>query len=591
MRRRLAAILAADVVGYSRLMGEDEIGTLDLLKSIRKGLVAPAIAEHTGRVFKLMGDGLLAEFGSVVDAVQCAVKIQEGMVERNAAMSAVEPVKLRIGINLGDVIAEGSDIYGDGVNVAARLEGLAEPGGICVSSTVYQNVKAKLGLDFEDLGPQQVKNIAEPVHAYRVVVGQAPAMAASHGTVSSGGADLALPEKPSIAVLPLDNLSNDPEQDYLADGISEDLITALSKIRWLFVIARNSTFTYKGQAVEVKQVARELGVRYVLEGSVRKAGNRVRVTAQLIDATTGHHVWAERYDREIEDIFDLQDEMTQTIVGAVEPELSAAERDRVRTISPENLDAWACFQRGLFHMWAYDKNEAPEAERLFERTIEIDPNFAPAYAYLSYTHYQNVVMGWSDDAQASLDAGYAAARKALRLDDKDPVAYFGVGRIYMMRGRHDDSISALNTSIALNPSFAQGYHGLGMALTLAGELEEAKAALEMAERLSPRDPILWASTVVHALADVLSGDYEAGVDWAFKTLQNPRAKGYWPHALMAAALAQNGQVEKARAHAEEAVRQLPSLTLAYLRNTLPTKEPGALDPYLDGLRAAGVAES
>jgi len=585
MRRRLAAILAADVVGYSRLMGEDEIGTLDLLKSIRKGLVAPAIAEHTGRVFKLMGDGLLAEFGSVVDAVQCAVKIQEGMVERNAAMSAGMPIMLRIGINLGDIIAEGSDIYGDGVNVAARLEGLAEPGGVCISSTVYQNVKAKLGLEFEDLGPQRLKNIAEPLHAYRVVV-NAPASSKPAG----GEQDLALPDKPSIAVLPLDNLSNDPEQDYLADGISEDLITALSKIRWLFVIARNSTFTYKGQAVEVKQVARELGVRYVLEGSVRKAGNRVRVTAQLIDATTGHHVWAERYDREIQDIFDLQDEMTQTIVGAVEPELSAAERDRVRTISPENLDAWASFQRGLWHMWAYDSSDAPKAQQLFERTIELDPNFAPAYAYLSYTHYQNVIMGWSDEAQARLDAGYAAARKALSLDDKDPVAYFGVGRIHMMRGRHDDSISALETSISLNPSFAQGYHGLGMALTLGGRLDEAKRALEMAERLSPRDPILWASTVVHALADVLSGDHEAGVRWAYKTLQNPRAKGYWPHALLAAALAQSGRLQEAREAAEDAVAQLPSLTLSYLRETLPTKDPAGLDPYLDGLRAAGIPE-
>jgi adenylate cyclase len=385
-------------------------------------------------------------------------------------------------------------------------------------------------------------------------------------------------------------MSGDPEQEYFADGISEDLITGLSKIRWFFVIARNSTFTYKGQAVEVTQVARELGVRYVLEGSVRKAGNRVRITAQLIDATTGNHIWAERYDREIADIFALQDEMTLTIVGAVEPELSAAERERVLSKPPENLDAWECYQRGLWYMWTYARDGNLEAARLLERATDLDPGFAPAYAYGSYVHYSRVIMGWSDDTEQSLDVGMTLAKKALALDDKDPLGYFAAGRIHMMQGRHDDSVASLETAIELNPSFAQAYHGLGMALTLADRLEDAKDALRQAERLSPRDPILWASTVVHALACILSRDYEGALHWARKTIQNPRSKGYWPHAVLAAALAHLDRMEEARAAATAALDELPDLSLAYLEKSLPTKQPDGLAPYLDGLRLAGLPE-
>jgi len=417
-----------------------------------------------------------------------------------------------------------------------------------------------------------------------------PAEAAGAAPNAEGDVDLTLPEKPSIAVLPFDNMSGDPEQEFFADGITEDLITGLSKIRWFFVIARNSTFTYKGKAVEVKQVAKELGVRYVLEGSVRKAGSRVRITAQLIDATTGRHVWAERYDRQIEDIFDLQDEMTQTIVGSVEPELSAVERARAIAKPPENLDAWESYQRGLWHMWLYEKDGNQEAERLFQRAIELDPGFAPAYAYGCYAQYSRVIMGWSDDPDQSLEKGMALAEKALSLDERDPIAFFAIGRIHMMKGRHDDSIDALERAIDLNPSFAQSHHGLGMVLTLAGRLDDAKAALVMAERLSPRDPILWASTVVHGLASVLSGDDEEALVWARKTIQNPRAKGYWPHAVHAAALAHLGRIDEARAAAAAAREALPDLSVSYLVKTLPTKEPGGLDRYLEGLRLAGLPE-
>jgi len=583
LERRLAAILAADIVGYSRLMRADEEGTLARLKALQKELFAPKVREHHGRIVKLMGDGALVEFASAVDAVRCAVAVQEGLTEREAGVAEETALTMRLGINLGDIIIEGDDIYGDGVNLAARLEGLAEPGGICLSASIHEQVRHKLDMAFEDLGEHSVKNIAEPLRVYRVAV-ETPKAA------PDAEASLALPDKPSIAVLPFDNMSGDPEQSYLADGITEDLITALSKVRWFFVIARNSTFTYKSQAVDVTQVAKELGVRYVLEGSVRKAGNRVRVTAQLIDATTGRHVWAERYDRDLADIFELQDEMTQTIVGAVEPELSAAERDRVLSKPPENLDAWESYQRGLWHMWKYDRDGNIQARNLLERATDLDPNFAPASAYGTYVHYSSVIMGWSEDPEQSLEAGMTLAKKALALDDKDPVAYFAAGRIHMMQGQHDDSIAALETAIELNPSFAQAYHGLGMALTLAGRLEEAKAALGQSERLSPRDPILWASTVVHALACILSRDDEEALRWARKTIQNPRSSGYWPHAALAAALAHLDQMDEARAAVAAALEAMPDLSLSYLAKTLPTKHPGGLDPYLDGLREAGLPE-
>jgi adenylate cyclase len=401
---------------------------------------------------------------------------------------------------------------------------------------------------------------------------------------------LALPERPSIAVLPFTNMSGDPEQEYFSDGISEDIITALSKIRWFFVIARNSTFTYKGQAIDVRQVADELGVRYVLEGSVRKAGDRVRVTAQLIDAISGNHVWAERYDRDLDDIFALQDEMTQTIVGNVEPELSAAERERALNKPPENIDAWQSYQRGLWHMWQYEEEHADKAEALLAKARELDPGFAPAYAYGTYVEYQRIVMGWTDDAEGCLEKGMALAQQALVIDDRDAMAHFAIGRIHMMRGRHDESIAALNKAISLNPSFAQSHHGLGMTLTLAGDLDGAKEALAMAERLSPRDPILWASTVVHALAYVLSGDFEDALHWAQVTIRNPRAKGYWPHAVHAAALANLGRLDEARQAVARAVQEKPDLSLNYLKTTLPTREPDGLAPYLDGLREAGLPE-
>jgi adenylate cyclase len=401
---------------------------------------------------------------------------------------------------------------------------------------------------------------------------------------------LPLPEKPSIAVLPFDNMSGDPEQEYFADGISEDLITALSKIRWFFVIARNSTFTYKGQAVEVTQVARELGVRYVIEGSVRKAGGRVRISAQLIDATTGRHVWAERYDRDLADIFELQDEMTQTIVGAVEPELGAAERERAARIPPDSLDAWETYQRGLWHLWNFTKDGNVNAQRVLRRAQELDPGFATAYAFESYSHYLDAMLGFAKVPRESLATALTAAKQALALDDKDAVAYFALGRVYMLLGEHDSSVAELETALALNPSFAQAHHGLGFALVLSGRLEEAAEALDSAIRLSPRDPVMWGTLCFRSVACTLLQQYEAAADWARKAILEPRAAGggYWPYAALASALGNLGQAAEAREAVDEALRRKPELTLAYLETTLLTKQPDGLKAYLNGLRKAGL---
>jgi adenylate cyclase len=425
IERKLAAILAADVAGYSRLMGADEEGTLARLKACRRELMDPEIAEHRGRVVKTTGDGILIEFQSVVDAVRCAMDVQRSMAERNADVTDEQRIEFRVGINLGDIMIDAEDIHGDGVNIAARLEGMAEPGGICISGSSYQQVRDKLTIHFEDMGMQQLKNIARPVRVYRVPIGRCAPRERSA---------LALPDKPSIAVLPFQNMSGDPEQEYFADGMVEDIITELSRIRWLFVIARNSTFTYKGQAVAVKQVARELGVHYVLEGSVRKGGNRVRVTAQMIDATSGAHIWAERYDRDLSDIFAVQDEITASVAGVIEPALAEAEQQRVLRKPPERLDAWEAYQRELWHFNKYGPEENQTAQTFFRQAIALDPNFAPGhYGYalaLQWEIWHFSTRSFSEVQGVPLEE----ARLAVSLDDKDATAHAVLAHMRMWDG-------------------------------------------------------------------------------------------------------------------------------------------------------------
>jgi adenylate cyclase len=583
--RKLAAILAADVAGYSRLMGEDEVGTLDALRAQRQELIEPRISQHEGRVVKLMGDGLLAEFPSAVEAVQCAVEIQHGIGDRNIDVPEDKRIAYRIGINIGDVIIEVEDIYGDSVNIAARLEGLAEPGGIFVSGTVVNHVKGKVKLDFVDMGEKQVKNISSPVRVYLVVL--EPSV---DGPAPGGEVDLALPDKPSIAVLPFVNMSGDPDQEFFADGMAEEIITALSRYRWFFVIARNSSFAYKGQSPDVRQVSRELGVRYVLEGSVRKTGSRVRVTAQLIDATTGNHIWAERYDRELDDIFALQDEITETIVTAIEPELGAVERERARRKPPNNLDAWDLYQRGLWHLFDDVKRDAlAEAKRLFQRACELDPSFAAAHAELAYTHVGDIIRGLTDDPNASLDQAADAAERAVALDARDPGARVALGRVYIFRHASERAIAEMEIALGINANFDRGYYGLGIALLYGGRPEESIPRFEKGIRLSPRSPLLWAHCMMLGLAYINLEKYEDAAASFEKAIQQPNA-AYMVFVHAASTLAHLGRIDEARAMLAEAKTRKPGFSLDTVRSAAGQFGPhSGVARIIDGLRKAGLS--
>jgi adenylate cyclase len=472
VERRLAAILAADVAGYSRLMGTDEEGTLAALKAIRGELADPKIKEHRGRIVKTTGDGLLLEFASVVDAVRCAVEVQREMAERNADVPPDRRIELRMGINVGDIIRDGRDIYGDGVNVAARLEALAEPGGICVSRVVRDQVRDKLAFSFEDLGEQQVKNIARPIRVHRILLGEAKGPSESTA-VGESKAPLPLPDKPSIAVLPFQNMSGDPEQEYFADGMVEEIITALSRIRWLFVIARNSSFTYKGQAVDVKQVGRELGVRYVLEGSVRKASNRVRITTQLIEAETSAHLWADRFDGSLEDIFELQDQVAISVAGVIEPALQIAEIRRSAERPTSDLTAYDLYLRALSHASTWEKAGSLAALDLLTQAIKRQPHYGLALALAANCH-RALHLNGSDNPELNRREGVDLARGALRVANDDPrvlgwaaygLAYFGEDI--------DAAIELVDRALTLNPSFADGWVVSGTLRLWVGQPELA----------------------------------------------------------------------------------------------------------------------
>lgn len=580
-RHKLTAILYADVEGYSRLTSRDESGTHQRVMSVLDQ-ASESISRAGGTVLRYAGDAILAEFSSVIRLVETAIHIQTALEGSSLENPGEDRVRIRIGLNLGEVLQDRGEIYGEGVNLAARLEAAADPGGICMSAAVYDQVKGKLEEQFVDGGEESFKNIKYPVRVFR----WRPQTAAAAGR---GSAADPVQYRPSIAVLPFANMSGDPEQEFFADGITEDIITALSKIRSFLVIARNSTFTYKGIAVDIKSVGRELGVGYVLEGSIRKAGNRIRVTAQLIESETGYHLWAEKYDRELSDIFELQDEMTQNIAGSLEPELSAKERERALRKPPENLDAWEIYQRAMWHMYSFEKDNSPRAIELFDRSIASDPGFAPAHAYKSYGCYQRVIMGWSRDPDTRLAIGMESARKALTLDPRDAVGYFAIGRIHMLRGEHQASIAALEKAIDLNPNAFFAYHGLGMVLVLAGRCEEALDISLQGERVSPRDPLLWASIAVRALGCILLERYEDAIAYSDRTSQFPAPSGYWPHATKAAAMAHLDRMDEARVSLQRALAEKTDLSIAYLDRTLPTLQPGGLENYLAGLRKAGLA--
>ena len=585
VQRRLAAILSADVVGYTRLMSDDEEGTLAALKSLRRELIDPRMAAYSGRVFKLMGDGMLAEFPSVVDALACAIDIQEAVAKRNVGIPNDRRIVFRVGINIGDVIVEGDDLYGDGVNVAARLEQLAEPGGICVSSTVREHVEGKLDTRFADGGLQQVKGIVRPVHVFR----WSPVAEATAALASAAGPDAAATEKPYIAVLPFDDLSSNPEHAYLADGLTEDVITLLSQVRWLYVISRNSTFTYKGRAVDVQQVAQELGARYVLEGSVRTAGRRIRISAQLIDAPSRAHLWAQRYDRELEDIFALQDEITEAIVGALEPELGAAERERARRKLPVNMDAWSCYQRGLWHLYRFRESDTMEALQLFERAIALDPDFGPAHAGKSYCHFSQGFLGYAERPADAIEEAHRSARQGVVLDEKDAFARCALGRALFLKKEPEMAIAELETAIEISPSFAQAHYNLGWVLAFVGRHEQALSCLDKARRLSPHDPMLYAFMSLRGMALLLMRQYDEAVKWNEMAVRQPNAH-FHNHAILVSSLGHAGRIDDAKRALDETRRLRPDYSSALVERTIPFQRRQDLEHFLVGLRKAGLPE-
>jgi TolB-like protein/class 3 adenylate cyclase len=584
--RRLAAILAADVAGYSRLMGSDEEGTLERLKALRRELLDPRIGEHHGRIVKTTGDGLLVEFASVVDAVRCAVEVQQAMPERNTSVGVESRIELRIGVNLGDVIVEGDDLYGDGVNIAARIEALADAGGVFVSNTVHDHVRDRLPFAFEDLGEQQVKNIARPVRVYRVgprpsrpPAGEPPA--AQPGTPPA----LPLPDKPSIAVLPFQNMSGDPEQEYFADGMAEEIVTALSRIRWLFVIARNSSFTYKGQAIDVKQVGRELGVRYVLEGSVRKAGGRVRITAQLIDAANGAHLWADRFDGSLEDVFELQDRVAIDVAGVIEPALQAAEMRRSAARPTSDLTAYDLYLRALAAFSPNTRERTFEALGLLEQAIAIDRHYGPALAWAAMCHMTLVRDGWAEEPETSRRKGIDLARRAVGAGENDPLILANAANALAVFGEDVGAmIGLVDRALALNPSFARGWFVSGLLRLLAGQYDLAIEHIETSLRLSPRERMGNPLSVM-GRAYFFKRQFDEAASKLLLSIQDH--PGFLPsYRALAACYAHMGRLDEARA----IVARLRAITPLLMPNDLPFRNLEDRELLLSGLRlAAGEA--
>jgi adenylate cyclase len=593
--RKIAAILAADVVGFSKLAGADEDRTLARLRSLRSDLFDPTFAVHHGRVVKRTGDGALVEFRSVVEAVRCAIEVQNGMVERNAGLPSDRRIELRIGIHLGDVVEESDgDLMGDGVNIAARLEGVATPGTICLSEDAYRQVKARLDLAVNDLGATALKNIADPIRVYSLQVGlpseAKPAPQTEPAKPYQQSAPLVLPDKPSIAILAFQNMSGDSEQEFFADGIAEDIITALSKAHWLFVIARNSSFTYKGKSVDMRQVGRELGVRYILEGSVRKAGNRVRITAQLIDTGGGQHVWAERYDRALEDIFAVQDEITQSIIGAIAPGIVAAEIQRTQGKKVTELGQWERVMRAHWHVQRFTRDDCNEAILLIEEILRHDPENAMALADLAYNWHMGALFGWTTEPlPMAMERSGSAARRAVAADDRDAAAQTALAVYELFSDQHDDAIRRLSRAIELDPnsSFARGY--LGTAYSFGGDPDRSLAAVQDAMRLSPRDCLMVIWHTVSAWSHLHAERLAEAVACAKQAIDfNPSFPD--SHGILAAAAAHQGSMTEAQSGLSGFVRLLPGLSLSDPRLVRPFRRPVDRERFLIGLRKAGLPE-
>ena len=585
--RKLAAILAADVIGYSRLAGSDEGRTLARLRALRSDLIDPTIAVHTGRVVKRTGDGALVEFRSVVDAVRCAIEMQNGMVDRNAGLAPERRIEFRIGIHLGDVVEESDgDLMGDGVNIAARLEGIAEPNGICLSGAAYEQVRDKLKEEFVDLGDKELKNIIRPVRAYRMALRQSTASSAPVVPAASGG-KLTLPDKPSIAVLAFQNMSGNPEQEYFADGLAEDIITRLSRLRWLFVSARNSSFTYRGKAVDARQVGRELGVRYVLDGSVRRSGDRLRITAEVSDSSTGLQVSADRYDVELADFFALQDQIAENVIAAIEPRLFTAEQERFRSSPPNNLDAWGFVMKAMPYVWNWSTtNENEIAQGLLKRALELDPDYSRANSLLAWTHAARFQSG-SADAADVLPAAHAMAQRAIQRDPEDPWSHLAAGYVHTVSRGFDPAVRELSEAIELNPSLAFAHVVLGLTYGYGGMPDEGLHHLGVAARLSPRDFTHAANFSATGLCYFMKRRFADAVEGERRAVElRPHFGTAWRTLAAAAGLA--GELDTAIHALSEAKRLQPSLSVDFVDKFHPIVHEKDRGLYIEGLRIAGL---
>ncbi len=696
MQRKLTTIVAMDVVGYSRLMERDEEGTLSRLKDVRGTLISPAIERHSGRTVKLMGDGILVEFTSVVGALQCAVEIQEKLAECNGTVSEKHKVHMRIGLHLGDVIVDGDDIYGDGVNVAARLESIAQPGGVVLSKQVHDHIGGNVAVQFASLGEQKVKNISRPIEAYRVEFAPESASAnvirfgtfeldtalyelreageriavepqvfdllvylaqnsdrtvtreevfeeiwgnrivsdaalssqikaarrvlgddgASQHTIrtihgrgfrfvapiesaapaSAGEEDAApVPDmlatialKPSVAILPFENLNHDPAEDYFADGITEDLTTALSKNRWLNVVARNPAFAFRNSSDSIKTIGQKLDANYIVTGSVRKAGTRARISVQIIDASSEHSIWSERFDRDIVDIFDLQDEITETVAARIESELGLTEQKKAERRPRKNLGAWDLYQLGVAEFYKFTREGNLKCQDLLRQALELDPEFAAAHSRLSYAQALSMVYFDATPDDAVLDEALSSAQRAIELDDQDAIGYFVIGRVHLARREYDQAINALEYALELNPCLAQTYCGLGDSLAYEGRLDEAIDQFEIAVRLSPHDPFRWAFYSYRSLAHLFKNEFDDAVSWARKAVQVPNVQ-YWARAHLVAALGQAGESSQAETAIKELKKVKPEFSVDFAREHLfYLKRDDQIETYLGGLTKAGL---
>jgi adenylate cyclase len=581
LERKLAAIFYGDVAGYSRLTGQDEEGTHRILSSYLDA-ITDAIESHNGNVVHFAGDAVLADFTTVKDALSCAVNAQQDLKIRNQDFSDDDKLEFRIGVNIGDVIVDRNDIYGDGVNIAARLESLADSGGICISGAVYDAIRGKLKLEFEFLGEQRVKNIAAPVRAYRVIIEPEQPAAATPPT-----APTELPDKPSIAVLPFENMSGDAEQEYFSDGISEDIITDLSKVSGLFVISRNSSFVYKGKSVNVKQVGRDLGVRYVLEGSVRKAGNKVRITSQLIDSSTDGHVWAERFDRDLEDIFAVQDEVTQKIVSALKVQLTQAEQEHLTYRDTDNLDAYDYLLRGKEYYLRFTRDANQQARQLYEKAIELDPNYATALAELARIYVQARNHGWTVNLVEPLQQASNFAEKAVELNDSLPQARVVLGFINMWKHDHEAAIAEVSRGLVLDPNHAEGQMYQAIILGFAGQPEESMEWVEKAILLNPGSPFWYLFAQGNAYFSMER--YPEAIAACIKAaIINPNF--IFAHLLLLACYSNLGKREECEAELKECLARMPDLTVSWAEEVMPYKDRDVLTRFINDLREAGLRE-